>query len=75
MLSSPKSGILGIEMILRDYFYRLDELLRAFDEISRRMRYTTSDEDYSAEARKRKKRTEKAITKYVKVEETSATEE
>ena len=59
-------------MIPRDYFYRLDELLRAFDEISRRMRYQTSDEDYSAEARKR---TEMTVTKLVKIEETSTAEE
>ena len=62
-------------MIPRDYFYRLDELLRAFDEISRRMRYQTSDEDYSAEARKSKKRTEMTVTKLVKIEETSTAEE
>ena len=62
-------------MIPRDYFYRLDELLRAFDEISRRMRYQTSDEDHSAEARKRKKRTEMTVTKLVKIEETSTAEE
>ncbi|KAK8819254.1 hypothetical protein WA538_001827, partial [Blastocystis sp. DL] len=43
-----------------DYFYRLNELLKAFDEISKKMRYAANDEDRSAEARKRKKRTEKA---------------
>lgn len=63
-----------ILLIVRDYFYRLDELLKAFDEISRKMRYAATDEDRSAEARKRKKRTEKAARKMARVEEPSVAE-
>ena len=58
----------------RDYFYRLDELLKAFDEISKRTRFSTSDEDESAEARKRAKRQEKAARKKAKLEETNIVE-
>ena len=71
----PNEQVFGNKVILRDYYFRLCELMKAFDEISRRVRYPTSDEDYSAAARRRKRRAERTLAKLARIQESSDSEE
>lgn len=54
---------------IRGYYWRLKELLTAFDEIASQSRYAESDLDTSADAKKRANREERKLLKKQKLEE------
>ena len=54
---------------VRGYYWRLKELLTAFDEIASQSRYSESDLDTSADAKKRANREERKLLKKQKLEE------
>ncbi|KAK8822588.1 hypothetical protein WA577_005747, partial [Blastocystis sp. JDR] len=61
-----------IQFAVRDkegYYWRLKELLTAFDEIASQSRYSESDLDTSADAKKRANREERKLLKKQKLEE------